>query len=602
MSTKPSTWKEIFQDIPASSQCSSLLVALIGSSGGGVATIGHTDPTDLLTNVNRELCRIRRRFRRGSFGNQVHENCRCSVQLKYALFVSVHGGKGLDGADQDAVVATLYTVGCDEQQQQSKVNDDSNLLSIKSAYTGTLREVNRVCQHLDNNVLAKAIDSDQISALICISCDPKNVHASSLQRCAKNKKIVVTGSGGSSLSFISNVCGIQLVGNAGGSVAATNYTRAVSHAYALARAFSNLEEESYECYYDSSLDNTNSQHAIIRPNIISVLNSCLPAFVAVAITKRVLEILPSDVAPYVQDLLHPLQWIALPTVCCVISALSYGKEHGSTVIMAAAMVGASACQGSILAALLAGYLVSRLADRVLWTCLFLDVPSTMINLLIGGGAGAIVSVVLVASRTVFLLRSLTELFRTMLHSIMLFRGSGFVIGCTFCYGSKVGWYHKYFLSCILIEMERGDASFLGAVDELTLVLVCSGICLANLVCRRRQEHQEDFSISKRAIWINLLCGDFIEVAYPFMDQSWYINTMAYVASGVSTEVLLIIKQQQHSVALSSAYVPFFVSVWLAREEWKAMAAACLVSVCISFVGGLIGNLTQFKTQNLGKND
>ena len=61
----------------------------------------------------------------------------------------------------------------------------------------------------------------------------------------------------------------------------------------------------------------------------------------------------------------------------------------------------------------------------------------MINMSIGGGASAIVSVVLVASKTVFLLRSLTELFRTMLHSVMLFRGSGFVIGCTFCYGSGV---------------------------------------------------------------------------------------------------------------------------------------------------------------------
>ena len=69
--------------------------------------------------------------------------------------------------------------------------------------------------------------------------------------------------------------------------------------------------------------------------------------------------------------------IALPTVCCIVSAQSYGKEHGGTehggtATMAAAMVGASACQGFILAALLAGYLLSRLADRLLWTCLFLS--------------------------------------------------------------------------------------------------------------------------------------------------------------------------------------------------------------------------------------
>ena len=34
-------------------------VALIGSSGGGTATLGHTDPIEVITTVHRELCRIR---------------------------------------------------------------------------------------------------------------------------------------------------------------------------------------------------------------------------------------------------------------------------------------------------------------------------------------------------------------------------------------------------------------------------------------------------------------------------------------------------------------------------------------------------------------
>jgi hypothetical protein len=111
-------------------------------------------------------------------------------------------------------------------------------LFIKSEYTGTLREVNRVCQNLDKTVLATAIDDNLISGLICISCDPKNVHAYSSGRCRTQiRTIAVTGSGGNSMAFISNVYGIPLVGNVGGSVANTTYTHATSYAYALAQAF-----------------------------------------------------------------------------------------------------------------------------------------------------------------------------------------------------------------------------------------------------------------------------------------------------------------------------------------------------------------------------
>jgi hypothetical protein len=158
----------------------------------------------------------------------------------------VHGGQGLDGAHPDKVRATLYTIGCDEQaistkQGNTSLDGDDNgntTLFIKSEYTGTLREVNRVCQNLDKTVIAKAIDGNQISGLICISCDPKDVHAHSLGRCRTQiPTIAVTGSGGTSMAFISNVYGIPLVGNVGGSVANTTYTHATSYAYALAQAF-----------------------------------------------------------------------------------------------------------------------------------------------------------------------------------------------------------------------------------------------------------------------------------------------------------------------------------------------------------------------------
>jgi hypothetical protein len=36
-----------------------------------------------------------------------------------------------------------------------------------------------------------------------------------------------------------------------------------------------------------------------------------------------------------------------------------------------------------------------------------------------------------------------------------------MIGCLFCYSSKVDWYHSIFFPIIIIEMENGEASISG---------------------------------------------------------------------------------------------------------------------------------------------
>ena len=72
-------------------------------------------------------------------------------------------------------------------------------------------------------------------------------------------------------------------------------------------------------------------------------------------------------------------------------------------------------------------------------------------------------------------------------------------------------------------METGEAALCGAIDEATLVCVSAGICLANLIVTPKlddqQGTQETLELSRRGLRINLLFGDFIEVAYPFMERS-----------------------------------------------------------------------------------
>jgi hypothetical protein len=84
---------------------------------------------------------------------------------------------------------------------------------------------------------------------------------------------------------------------------------------------------------------------------------------------------------------------------------------------------------------------------------------------------------------------------------------------------------------------------------------------------------------KRGMAINLLCGDFVEVCYPSMDQYWIINLGGYLASIASSS--MITRQCQ-----SSAYLPLPLSIWLA-DDWRSMTMACLAAYGISLTATMI---------------
>ena len=154
-------------------------VALIGSSGGGTATLGHIDAAELFRTIHQELQKVDD-----------------SVGISRALFVSLHGGKGFDAARAETDVATLYSVL-------------SNDCQVQTVQTGILQQVNKMCAQLDED-LAKQIRSGQIQGLICISCNVE-IHAATLQAAAETK-IPVTGSGGTSLSAATSKFGLHLDG------------------------------------------------------------------------------------------------------------------------------------------------------------------------------------------------------------------------------------------------------------------------------------------------------------------------------------------------------------------------------------------------------
>ena len=217
----------------------------------------------------------------------------------------------------------------------------------------------------------------------------------------------------------------------------------------------------------------------------------------------------------------------------------------------------------------------------------------MTNIIVGGFLGSSVGLLFCASRIVALLSSVTDFIRIVVRTSPTFGpwngdGYGFLLGCLFCFGSKVGLYHSIFLPIILIEMERGETSILGSVDECTLVLVSAGICAANVLT-------SSDALPRRGLKINVLYGDFIEVAYPYMERSNIVNVSAYLACGLSTEILY---RNDPGSVMSSAYFPLPLSILLARDHFR-IAFAMFSAFFVSFGGTLLSKLVSSKSTRPG---
>lgn len=90
------------------------------------------------------------------------------------------------------------------------------------------------------------------------------------------------------------------------------------------------------------------------------------------------------------------------------------------------------------------------------------------------------------------------------------------------------------------------------------------------------------SLSWQALKTNILCGDFIEACYPSMNRSRLINASAYLAAGLSTEIIA------YKRILSSAYFPLPLSILVSNDR-VGMTVASLVAFTISLVGTLVSN-------------
>lgn len=165
------------------------------------------------------------------------------------------------------------------------------------------------------------------------------------------------------------------------------------------------------------------------------------------------------------------------------------------------------------------------------------------------------------------------------------------VGPGVTYGSQRGLYHVVLLPLILFEMERGDPSFLGAVDYCSLCLVSAGVTVATWLLPLPPDHpgnggRDPRPLARRGAYTNLVWGDFVEACYPLVQHSVFLTGAAYAASTLSTAVLL------QEGGRSSAYMPAPLSLWLAShvEEGEGSAwRASLIAFGLPFSATLLRN-------------
>ncbi|KAL9185759.1 hypothetical protein ACHAXT_003536 [Thalassiosira profunda] len=691
-------------------------VVLIGSSGGGTATLGHTDPVELLTTVHRELLRVGDGIAFASDGSAdggggdgkdggAARRRRVCVGLSHAIFVSLRDGSGFDSVKEEewrpaaggpgGPTAALYAVGFEQGATGDWKAINGQPFRVTLVKEGPLTQINNLAQYMDVSLSETISRSNwpnssapSISAMISMSSEPTAIHAASLGACnpLDGVDLPIVGSGGTSLSRIASLYDLRIVGNSGGSVASTTLTKARRWARGLAEEWGMIYDANFAPTggglvgerADAQLEaQTSAVSESPVPTMKSILEAALPAFLFVCLALRLLDTwagggMENTRLPAQGDeqrehsptsmIRFALRHLVPVTTCCILAATSRSasvsnqpNEDQSTLLMEA--VSTHYNGGSALAGLVSGALVPVVLSKTSRLCNRYHVTATMTNILCGGGVGMLVGMTMHLSgiaRSLSLatgaVRSLIRWRRVipfaselplsisdllsraletclfpelqrmqeqctrmiphtpaLLQSMLSFKapeggcsleslpvptGLGFLFGCFFVYGSKIGLYHSLFLPAILLEMDSAskgeEASLLGAIDECTLVMVCSGICAANLILPPQGKKSEKksgggiASLSWQALKTNILCGDFIEAAYPSMERSAMVNGAAYLAAGLSTEVLL-----QRRV-LSTAYLPLPLSIWISNDRW-GMAIASSVTFAVSFLGTIASN-------------
>jgi hypothetical protein len=214
-------------------------IALVGSSGGGAATLGTSE--ELMKTIEQQLV---------------------GAGMELVALQMVICPVALDIADVE-IPATLWTY-------------DENRRAIVPTSTAKLAAINELASNVDGYIAARILcpptSNERIDGLIIISADVDNVNKGVIDAAAA-MGIPVVGTGGTSIKAAS-AKGVTRIGFSGGTVATASMPKAINIVGTLASHF--------------GLKYT-PQHSLKTSIITNTLVGCLPAVLAMHIFCQVVQ-------------------------------------------------------------------------------------------------------------------------------------------------------------------------------------------------------------------------------------------------------------------------------------------------------------------------
>ena len=139
-----------------------------------------------------------------------------------------------------------------------------------------------------------------------------------------------------------------------------------------------------------------------------------------------------------------------------------------------------------------------------------------------------------------------------------------------------GRYHGVLFPLILLEIEHGRPSLLGALDAACLCAVCGGVCAAVALRARVADERR---AAARAARTNLLLGDMVEACYPYMAEHAPVRVAAWVGAALAGAIIVA------TDARSSAYLPLPLSAAVSPQP-LCFGLACAAGFAAPFAGTL----------------
>ena len=509
-------------------------ILILGSSGGNLYNLGGKDPKSLLEAVVRQV------------------QSTTETEIAAIQFVAVDAS--LDFA-KPTTAAHLWSW-----------NGQEPVIIAE----GTLKEIDKVAKEHDQK-MADLIDSNQVDGLILMSADPAGTNKKAITAAIKHH-IIAAGTGGTSMSNAQKM-GLDVVA-VSGTTGTTNETRAVSAMFALTKKW----QIKYSPLIGGTDKNNNGASQNIWQNISlrGILMACLPAFITMAITLLISKI------PGIPKSTNALFDIMLNGLPVIISAVAAKQISGlnDIAICAGVIAGLFSTKGGLIGGIICGIMAGILVSVIFKKCLQWHFPGTTANICAGSFAGLISGLTgyyLIAHLSAKLGDFLQFILNTAIAINPILAGA--VAGFIIFPAILTGCYHAIFLPLIMLQMSKYGSSFLGAIDMCSLIMVATGINLANVLYPQKPS---DRALAVPGLFINLLFGTYAESVYPFILSNKLEMIGTLICSTLAGCVVGLFNVS------GTAYVPSFLGPAMSNN-WLGFLLAMLTGIVSAFIMVLLIN-------------